>query len=217
MIWEKFHLKEQKIISKNKRWEKLSLKIDSEIIGDFPTNFGISFDSTGKVLLLGGEKLSVNNTYIYEPGNNTIVLSQNGTNDSVLFNDKTFYKVSKRYSIALPKNLCQEKEICAADKDDQSLIKIFVKNSADNNRFIVSSNLIFEDKLQYVSKDKGNLAINIINKEEQNKNNNDFNQDNKLKNIGNNNINNNDEFSHQIDIFNPMICDKCIVKNTFVC
>ena len=48
MIWEKFHLKEQKIISQNKRWEKLSLKIDSEIIGDFPTNFGISFTQLEK-------------------------------------------------------------------------------------------------------------------------------------------------------------------------
>ena len=211
----KISFERTKLISPNKRWEKVTPRIDSEISGDFPSNFGISFDSTGKILLLGGENLSVNNTYIYEPGSNTIVLSQNGTNDSTFLNDKTFYKVSKRYSIALPKNLYEEKEICAADKEDQSLIKIFVKNSSDNNKFNVSTNLSFEDKLQYISKNKGNLTINIINKEEPNKNKNDFNQP-KANNFDNN-MNNNEGFNQQMHILNPMICDKCIIKNTFVC
>jgi len=43
------------------------------------------------------------------------------------FYDKTFYKINKKYSVALPHNLSELKEIAVIDKDEQSLIKVNIE------------------------------------------------------------------------------------------
>ena len=136
-----------KIIEPTRKWEKIVPNFDKKIMANFPSKFGVSFDSEGKIFLLGGNNIkTLNDTYIYEPGSNTIVLSQNGTNDNMLFNDKTFYKVSKRYSINIPQNLNEVKEIGVSDKQSQSLIKLSLDIVSDD-KYKVTSKLSFDDKI----------------------------------------------------------------------
>ena len=200
-------LERTKIIEPTRKWEKIVPKFDKKIMENFPSKFGVSFDSNGKILLLGGNNIkTVNDTYVYEPGSNTIVLSKNGTNDNMLFNDKTFYKVNKRYSINIPQNLNEVKEIGVSDKQGQSLIKLSLKNVSDN-KYNVTSKLSFDDKNQYHNKDKGNLTIKASYKEiKPNK----FNQQNKY----NQNYNYNQSQNQPIG---QLICDNCLQKNTFIC
>ena len=66
--------------------------------------------------------------------------------------------MNKRYSINLPQKLNEIKEICVADKEDQSLMKISL-NSISNNKFNVISNLSFDDKILYNNNDKGKLTV----------------------------------------------------------
>jgi hypothetical protein len=196
-----------KIIEPTRKWEKIVPNFDKKIMANFPSKFGVSFDSDGKILLLGGNNIeTVNDTYIYEPGSNTIVLSKNGTNDNMLFNDKTFYKVSKRYSINIPQNLNEVKEIGVSDKQSQSLIKLSLDIVSDD-KYNVTSKLSFVDKIQYNNKDNGNITIKASYKEiKQDK----FSQQNKY----NQNYDYNQSQNQPID---QLICDDCLQNNTFIC
>ena len=196
-----------KIISSNRKWEKIVPNFDKKLMANFPSKFGVSFDLNGKIILLGGDNIkTVNNTYVYEPGSNTIILSENGTNDSMLFNDKTFYKVNKRYSINLPQKLNEIKEICVADKEDQSLMKISL-NSISNNKFNVISNLSFDDKILYNNNDKGKLTVKASYSEKKQNMFNQFNQHNKYS----------QNYNQNQESINQLICDDCLYKNTFIC
>ena len=203
---KKIFFERTKIIEPTRKWEKIVPNFDKKLMDNFPSNFGVSFDSSGKILLLGGNNVkTVNDTYIYEPGSNTIVLSKNGTNDNMFFNDKTFYKVNKRYSINIPENLNEVKEIGVSDKQDQSLIKLSL-NIVSNDKYNVVSKLSFDDKIQYDSKDKGNITIkaSYIEKKQ-----NEFNQQNKYNQNYNYNYNQSEK--------QPIICDDCLQNNTLIC
>ena len=197
----KNYFERTKIMFPNRKWEKIVPNFDKKLMANFPSKFGLSFDSNGRILFLGGENIkTVNNTYVYEPGSNSIVLSQNGTNDNMLFNDKTFYKVSKRYSVNLPQKLNETKEICVSDKESQSLIKLSL-NSVSNNKFNVISKLSFDDKISYNKNDKGNITISASYKEVK--------QDNySQQNIYNQSLQ---------QTTGQLICDDCLHKNTFIC
>ena len=214
VIFSKRFIERTKIINPNRKWEKVNINIDKQIYNYFPTKFGLSYDSNGKILLLGGDNINnMNNTLIFEPGNNTITLSKNGTNDDTVFDDKTFYKISKRYNISLPHHLSETKEICVADKEDQSLIKINIECPNESNKIHVYSNISFDDRKQYINNDKGNLTVKSSNIEI-NDNDNDFIQQK---------INDNKQKLHFYDQTNypppgnMLLCDDCINKNNFIC
>ena len=139
-----------KIVSPIRKWEKIIPNLDENIISNnLPSKFGVSLDSNGNILFLGGDNINnVNNTYIYKPGNNTISLSQNGTNDNMIFDDKTFYKINDKYNIALPHDLINSKEISIVDKVEQSLIKVNIECPTDDNDTNINCNISFEDKVQ---------------------------------------------------------------------
>ena len=197
---KKIFFERTKIIEPTRKWEKIVPNFDKKLMDNFPSNFGVSFDSSGKILLLGGNNVkTVNDTYIYEPGINTIVLSKNGTNDNMLFYDKTFYKVNKRYSINIPENLNEVKEIGVSDKQDQSLIKLSL-NIVSNDEYNVASKLSFDDKIQYCSEDKGNITIKASYKE-----------------IKQNKYNQNYNYNYNQSKEQPIICDDCLQNNTLIC
>ena len=161
----KNYFERTKIITPNRKWEKNVLNIDNKIINYFPSKYGVSFDSNGKILLLGGDNNNkVKNTYIYEPSNNSIILSQNGKNDKMLFDDKTFYKINKRYNIGLSHNLNETKEIGVVDKETQSLIKIYISLPSENNKVKAICNLSFNDNIENkYNNEIGNLSIKTTN------------------------------------------------------
>ena len=178
---KKNYFERTNIISPNKRWEKANLNVNNKIINNFPSRYAVSFDSNGKILLLGGDKYSnINNTYIYEPDTNQIILSQNRSSDKILFDDKTFYKINNRYNIGFPQNLNETKEICVVDKEEQSLMKIYTELPSENNKGHVKCNLSFSDIGQnYSNNTKDNLTIKATNTKI---NENYFNQSNLIEN-----------------------------------
>lgn len=194
-----------KIASPIRKWEKIYLNLNEKKINNFPSKFGISFDSNGNILFLGGDNINKeNNTFIYMPGNNIISISQKGTNDNIIFDDKTFYKINNKYNIALPHDLYESKEISVVDKEEQSLIKINIECPIDDNDTNIKCNISFEENIENNNNnDIGNLTIKTSSSIEANKNN-------------NNKIN---ECKEQEQINYPtFICDNCIKnKNIFVC
>ena len=218
----KNYFERTKIISPpNRKWEKIVPELDNKIISTFPSNFGVSYDSKGNILFLGGDNINtVNNTYIYEPGKNSIILSQNGTNDNVILDDKTFYKLTNKYSVGIPYKLNEVKELCVIDKEDQSIIKISLENTSDNNKFSVITDIIFDEKIKYVNSDKGDIIIKTTEKE-MDDNVYDFELPKKTNQLNNNNNLYNQKYDQNNFLqnipLNPLICDNCITRNNFVC
>ena len=164
-----------KIVSPIRKWEKIIPNLDENKIScNFPSNFGVSLDSNGNILFLGGDNINkVCNTYIYKPGNNIISLSQNGKNDNMIFDDKTFYKINDKYNLAIPHDLNESKKISIVDKVEQSLIKINIECPTDDNETNINHNISFEDNVQNNNNndDIGYLTIKTISDIDINKNN----------------------------------------------
>ena len=163
-----------------KKWEKIVPNFDRKIISYFPSkNFATALDSKGAVIFLGGDNINMenNNTFIYNTKNNAISLSLNGTNDSTIFYDKTFYKINNKNSVALPHRINENSEISYVDKDEQSLIKV----SVSINVSVKQSVNDIESNVQYRNNNNNYMYKNNYNIQERNysnyNNNNDDNDD----------------------------------------
>ena len=191
-----------KIISPNKKWDKIIPKIDKQLLANFPSEFAVSYDNKGYILFIGGNNiLNSNSTYVYDPINNEITLSKNGTNDNEIFADKFFYKINNKYNIAIPKNINEQKEICVVNKDEQSLIKINVDIPNDSKKTKIKSRINFDDKKLFDNKnDEGTLIIKEL--------------DNKGK--GKNNYIMNNNYLNQM-IQAQYICESCDGNNKSIC
>ena len=108
-----------KLSDNNKKWELILPEYDPNIISNFPSqSFATSIDTNGRIIFLGGDNVNMekNNTYVYDIKENRIFLSDKGTNDCMSFNDKTFYLFDNQYSVALPEDLDEIREIAIVDK-----------------------------------------------------------------------------------------------------
>ena len=131
-----FCFERTKLTEINKKWEKIIPNYDPNIIVNFPSQtFATSLDSDGNVVFIGGDNIDMNhnNSFIYSVNENKIYLSKKGTNDSMNFNDKTFYKIDNKYCMALPDGLEEIKEIALVDKNEQSLIKTNININLNDN------------------------------------------------------------------------------------
>ena len=208
---KKNYFERTKIINPTRKWEKVIPSIDKKIIPNFPCDFGVSYDTNGNILFLGGNNIiNSNNTYVYNPIKNEITLSENGTNDNIIFSDKTFYKVNNRYNIAFPKNLEDSKEICLVDKLEQSLIKINIEIPSNNKQIKVRTKINFNDNKYLPNKNQENyITIKVSenqNKQRANINMNTFNQS-QPQFICNNCANNKDLICN--------ICHRNVKENNF--
>ena len=197
-----------KLINPTRKWEKIVVTIDKKIIPNFPSNFGVSYDSNGNILLLGGDNISSSNiTYIYEPNKNSVILSHNGTNDKMLFGDKSFYKINNKYSVALPKNFEEKRVICLVDKTEQSLIKISTEIPKNmNNKIRIKSKIILDDKKIFSNNTEAELKIKAIEIKGKDKK---FLMNNRLQF---NRQNQAHQHQHQQFIYN-----NCMANSNFVC
>ena len=197
---KKNYFERTKLINPTRKWEKVIPSIDKRLVPKFPSEFGLSNDINGNILFIGGNNITnSNNTYIYNPIKNEITLSQNGTNDNMIFSDKIFYKLNNKYNIAFPKNVEEKKEICLVDKDEQSLIKVFVEIPSISKEAKVKSKINFNDKKYLINKnDKDSLTIKSL--------------DNKGKNLNYRNMNNivkQNFISSNYNQTNDLVCNAC--------
>ena len=192
-----------KIISPTRRWEKITPKIDKKLLANFPSDFAVSYDINGHILFIGGNNIiNSNTTYVYDPINNEITLSKNGTNDNMDFSDKYFYKINNKYNIALPKNLTEKNELCVVNKDDQTLIKINIDIPNDYKKTKIKSKINFDDKKFLDNKnDEGTLTIKELDIKER--------RQNTSYNTYSNNIHNMTQAQY--------ICNNCASNNNTVC
>ena len=192
---KKNYFERTKLINPTRKWEKVIPSIDKRLVPNFPSEFGLSNDINGNILFIGGNNITnSNNTYIYNPIKNEITLSQNGTNDKMIFSNKIFYKLNNKYNIAFPKNVEEKKEICLVDKEDQSLIKVFVEIPSISKEAKVNSKINFNDKKYLINKNnKDSLTIKSL--------------DNKGKNLNYRNMNN--FISSNYNQTNDLVCNVC--------
>ena len=137
-----------KLTDNKKQWEIIEPKYDENILKNFPNeSFGVSLDSKGKIIFIGGNNINMENnaTFVYDINENRISLSNQGSNDNMKFVDKTFYIFDNKYNVGLPEDLDEIKEIAFVDKNEQSLIKTNIdetekisknKKYLENNEFI---------------------------------------------------------------------------------
>ena len=137
-----------KLTDNKKQWEIIEPKYDENILKNFPNeSFGVSLDSKGKIIFIGGNNINMENnaTFVYDINENRISLSNQGSNDNMKFIDKTFYIFDNKYNVGLPEDLDEIKEIAFVDKNEQSLIKTNIdetekisknKKYLENNEFI---------------------------------------------------------------------------------
>ena len=193
----KNYFERTKLTYPSRKWEKIIPKIDKNLIKNFPSDFGVSYDSNGNILFLGGNNnINMNNTYIYNPLKNEITISQNGTNDNMIFSDKSFYKINNRYNLAFPKNLLETKEICVVDKNVQSMIKINIEIPNVNKSIKIKSKINLDEKNFSDNKnDEGTLTIKDLDIKGKTK-----------KTVFNNQVNNNYTYQMKQPQF---ICENC--------
>jgi len=151
------------LTSKDPKWEKIFPKFENS--GNFDKNklvndcFALSKSINGDILFIGGEKNSTN--YVYNPIKNTFSLSP-GISAIIPFWDKTFYKISKKYSVSIPLNFCSNYKLALVNKETQSLHEI----NYDKKTGKVEFNLDIEKEKKNNS---GNIYIQSLLKNIKNK------------------------------------------------
>jgi len=110
------------LTSKNPKWEKIFPKFENvdknKLVNQF---FAVSKSINGNILFIGGEKSSAN--YVYNPIKN-IFSSSPGISAALPFWDKSFYKISKKYNVAIPLKFSLNYKLGLLNKETQSLHEI---------------------------------------------------------------------------------------------
>ena len=154
-----------KLTDNKKQWEIIEPKYDENILKNFPNeSFGVSLDSKGKIIFIGGNNINMENnaTFVYDINENRISLSNQGTNDNMKFIDKTFYVFDNKYNVGLPEDLDEIKEIAFVDKNEQSLIKTNIDETekiSQNKKYMENNTFINYNKNAQI-KQKTNIIKN---------------------------------------------------------
>ena len=122
--YNKNYFERTNLISPEKIWEKIYPEFQTQEASFFSNiNFGVVGDENNNIIFIGGDNVK-ENTYIYDPINNILFLSDVGKDNILLLNDKTFYKINKNESLALPSDFEYNKEIAYVNSNKKSLEKI---------------------------------------------------------------------------------------------
>lgn len=102
------------------KWDKIYPRFKNDVVTTFDNKlFGASPSMGGKILIAGGVD-NKNNTFIYDPETNILDLT-NGDDLPLKLSDKTFYKVNKDHSIAIPQNFENDHQIAVLNKTKNTL------------------------------------------------------------------------------------------------
>ena len=109
-----------KLTSPTKKWEKLIPQSGDQESGFFYNQlYGVSKCSGGNILFAGG----VNNqlrTFVYNLNLNVLYININ-KDESVLLNERTFYKIDQNFNIAITQNIEKDHIIGIVNKNAKSL------------------------------------------------------------------------------------------------
>ena len=147
-----------KLTNPTKQWEKLVPQSGDQESGFFYNkSFGVSKCSGGNILFAGG----INNqlrTFIYNLKLNVLYITPN-KDESILLNERNFYKIDHNFSIAIPTDIEKNHIIAIANKNSKTLnlvpfehIGVKTRNNLlriDNPRNRLPGNIII--KCRYMS------------------------------------------------------------------
>ena len=180
-----------KLTNPAKKWEKLVPQSGDQESGFFYNQlFGVSKCSGGNVLFAGG----VNNqlrTFVYNLKANVLFITPS-KDESILLNERNFYKIDHNFSIAIPTNIEKDHIVAIINKNSKTLnliafeqIGVQTRNNLlqiDNPRNRLPGNLVIQCRYmalkdyenflkskeeQEANKTKG--GFNIYNRKEQEK------------------------------------------------
>ena len=164
-----------KLTNPAKIWEKLTPQSGDQESGFFYNKlFGVSKCTEGNILFAGG----INNqlrTFIYNIKLNVLYINSS-KDESILLNERNYYKIDHNFNIAIPKNIEKDHLIAIVNKNSKTLnlvpfenINIKIRNNLlrfDNPRNRLPGNIFI--KCRYMSmKD----YENFMKQKEENKNN----------------------------------------------
>ena len=147
-----------KLTNPAKIWEKLTPQSGDQESGFFYNKlFGVSKCTGGNILFAGG----INNqlrTFIYNIKLNVLYINSS-KDESILLNERNFYKIDHNFNIAIPKNIEKDHLIAIVNKNSKTLnlvpfenINIKVRNNLlrfDNPRNRLPGNIFI--KCRYMS------------------------------------------------------------------
>ena len=114
------YFEKTKLTNPAKKWEKLIPQSGDQESGFFYNQlYGVSKCSGGNILFAGG----INNqlrTFIYNIKLNVLYINPS-KDESVLLNERTFYKIDHNFNIAIPKNIENDSIIAIVNKNSKAL------------------------------------------------------------------------------------------------
>ena len=103
-----------------KKWEKIIPQSGDTESGFFYNKlYGVSKCSDGNILFAGG----INNqlrTFIYNVKNNILLINA-GKDESIMLNERNFYKIDHNFNVAIPTNIEKDHIIAIVNKNSKSL------------------------------------------------------------------------------------------------
>ena len=185
------YFEKTKLTNPAKKWEKLVPQSGDQESGFFYNQlFGVSKCSGGNVLFAGGLNNQLR-TFVYNLKANVLFITPS-KDESILLNERNFYKIDHNFSIAIPTNLEKDHIIAIINKNSKTLnlitfeqIGVQTRNNLlqiDNPRNRLPGNLVIQCRYmalkdyenflkskeqQEANKTKG--GFNIYNRKEQEK------------------------------------------------
>ena len=139
-------------------WEKVYPRFkEFEPKEFYNNNFAASKSTEGTILFVGGTNAS-DNTFIFNPLNNTMIKT-NGENEKIDFDDKKFYSLNKLIDIAMPSNFERNHELALLNKYNYSLTKIKYKVGHKNSNINLISTIEKFKNLFDENNQKGNISL----------------------------------------------------------
>ena len=139
-------------------WEKVYPRFKEVDPKEFyNNNFAVSKSTEGTILFVGGKNAS-DNTFIFNPLNNTMIKT-NGENVKIDFVDKKFYSLNQLIDIAIPSNFYKNHELALLNKYNYSLTKIKYKVGQKNSNINLISTIEKFQNLFDENSQKGNISL----------------------------------------------------------
>ena len=141
-----------------KMWEKVYPRFKEVEPKEFyNNNFAVTKSTEGTILFVGGKNAS-DNTFIFNPLNNTMIKT-NGENVKIDFVDKKFYSLNQLIDIAIPSNFFKNHELALLNKYNYSLTKIKYKVGQKNSNINLISTIEKFKNLFDENNQKGNISL----------------------------------------------------------
>ena len=152
------YFEKTKLTNPARVWEKfLPQSGDKESGFFYNKGYGVTKCSGGNVLFAGGENNQLR-TFIYNLKMNVLYINAS-KDESIILNERNFYKIDHNFSIAIPKNIEKDQIIAIVNKNSKTLnlvsfkqIGVQTRNNLlkhDNPRNRIPGNLII--KCRYMS------------------------------------------------------------------